>query len=375
MTDRLGASDEKGGAMPVAGAVPVAGGMQTAEAMQTAEGWFHRRATDYVEAQILFHLNQVGVLALLCTGEPQTATGFARVLRLDRKVTAALLDYLFEIDTLLDRDEDGAYSLSPFGQAVISRFSAVGEEGEPRVNMFDVRVGAYGPVWSALGGLLRGEARYGEDVQREGRFAEGGVAKLCLRFLGALTSHIDDQGARQILEVGLTGMLPRLRRRYPHGCLYGLDRSAIAVKKSADDALDEGAADITWLNIDFFDVPEWSATVKPDLPGVVYSLHLHELLARGEDAVVAALQEVRRRLPMWSVLAFEQPRLAHGDRETMPEPLWLYAQSNVLIHHLIGNGVILSREGWRQLGDRAGFAKVTDQSCDYLGYRAFSFAP
>ena len=120
--------------------------------MESPESWFHRRATFYVEAQILFHLNQAGVWSLLKKGGSHTAPQIAGSLRLDAAATDALLDYVYQVDGLLDRDEQDRYSLSEFGRKVVERFSDLkGDGGQESINMFDVRVGAYGPVWQNLG--------------------------------------------------------------------------------------------------------------------------------------------------------------------------------------------------------------------------------
>jgi hypothetical protein len=66
--------------------------------MESPESWFHRRATLYVEAQILFHLNQAGVWDRLKRGGPLTAQQIADALRLEAGPTDALLDYVFEVD-------------------------------------------------------------------------------------------------------------------------------------------------------------------------------------------------------------------------------------------------------------------------------------
>ena len=69
--------------------------------MESPESWFHNRATLYVEAQILFHLNQAGVWGLLKQGGAHTAPEIAGSLRLDPAATDALLDYVFQVDRLL----------------------------------------------------------------------------------------------------------------------------------------------------------------------------------------------------------------------------------------------------------------------------------
>src|SRR6185436_3634008 len=131
---------------------------------ESPERWFHRRATMYVEAQVLFHLNQVGVWRLLGSGQALTAAQVADSLRLDPAATDALLDYVHAVDDLLERDAAGRYSLSGFGRKVLERYSDLkAESGRPSINLFDVRVGAYGPVWQNLGRMLSRSGRYGED--------------------------------------------------------------------------------------------------------------------------------------------------------------------------------------------------------------------
>jgi hypothetical protein len=338
-------------------------------AATSPETWFHRRATSYVETQILFHLNEVGVLGLLSDGEWYTPAAIADALRLDTGAVEAVLAYVFAVDDLLERDDAGRYALSGFGRGVVERFS--GTDGA--INMFDVRVGAYGPVWANLGRILRGDGRYGQDFHRDGRYAEAGVSKLAMKFWDSLVAHVEEVGAGQIVEIGLTtGLLERLALKYPDRLMYGLDRSEVAIERVAASASANSSENVQWLQRDFFDVAGWATEVDASRSGVVYSLHVHELLARGDDALVRTLRELRKRLPGWTLLAFEQPRLPEEQRAKVSELLWLYAQSNVLIHHLIGNGRILSRDAWLQLGREAG-CNVTDRPCEYLGYRAFRF--
>ena len=71
--------------------------------------------------------------------------------------------------------------------------------------------------------------------------------------------------------------------------------------------------------------------------------------------------------------AFEQPRLNGEARHGADETLWLYAQSNVLIHHLIGNGRILPDEQWRAVFEGAGCRVESIRPVEYLGYNAYLF--
>jgi hypothetical protein len=240
--------------------------------------------------------------------------------------------------------------------------------------MFDVRVGAYGPVWQNLGRMLSGSGCYGRDFHREGRYAEDGVFKFAMKFWNSLVEQIEEFRVDSVVEVGLTtGLLEKLSESYSGYLLYGLDRSKAAIDRNAERASSKGIKNITWLHGDYFDPNGWSKDIDASHRGLVFSLHFHELIARGEEKFVDVLRAMKVSHPSWAVVAFEQPRLRHGDRASIPEALWLYSQSNILIHHLIGNGKILSRDAWIDLGYQAGCRKVTDRACNYLGYRAFVF--
>jgi hypothetical protein len=336
--------------------------------METPESWFHRRATFYVEAQILFHLNQAGVFDRLNSEGALTAAAIAESLRLDARVTETLLDYIFEVDDLLAR-EHGRYSLSEFGKKVIDRFSE-----QRSINMFDVRVGAYGPVWQNIGRMLSGDGLYGRDFHRAGKFAENGVFKLAMNFWKSLVRQVEEVEAGSVVEVGLTTvLLERLGENYPDLRLYGLDKNKQIIENNAVRASAKNLNNISWLNSDYFDLGGWCEAVDAKRKGLIYSLHFHELIAQSENKFIEALRELRTVLPNWTVVAFEQPRLPHDEKAGIPETLWLYSQSNILIHHLIGNGKILSEDAWKDLGYQAGCRNVKDRACDYLGYRAFVF--
>lgn len=343
--------------------------------MESPETWFHRRATSYVEAQVLFHLNQVGVFGLLNDEGVRSVEQIASSLALETSATAALLDYVFEVDDLLDRDESGRYALSEFGKSVVRRYSDMKADRSSRsINMFDVRVGAYGPVWQNLSRMLNGEAEYGREFHRDGRFAENGVFKLAMNFWRSLVDLIDESGPESVVELGVTsGLLERLREKYPHVSLHGLDKSRAALDETAARASEKGLAGIRLVQADYFDIDEWTKAVDRGRKGMIFSLHFHEIMARGEKEFVESLRGLKAALPDWTVVAIEQPKLPRKERSDIPEALWLYAQSNVLIHHLIGNGKVLESDAWIDLGRQAGCRSVTDRACDYLGYRAFVF--
>jgi hypothetical protein len=351
-----------------------AGPHEAAASEDAAALWFHRRATYYVEAQALFHLNQVGVFASLAQGGAFSPAELAQRHGLVEPVLASLLEYVQAVDELLEKDDAGRYRLSSRGQAIVRRFSTAQADSPPRINLFDVRVGGYGPVFCQLGKMLTGAAEYGRDFQRDGRYAEGGVRKLAMHFWPTLQRLLAELPVTQALELGLTtGILERIGVERPQLALYGLDRSAAALASAGAHAAGLRVDRIRWLHADLFQTERWLPAVHANEPGLIYSLHFHEFLAAGEARLVDWLQRLRAALPGWYVVALEQPRLPDDARATLRESQWLYAQSNVLIHHLIGNARILSHPEWLALGGAAGCTLHSDRPCDYLGYRAFVF--
>lgn len=336
------------------------------------ELWFHRLATHYVEAQALFHLNQVGVFQILETAGPLHASEIADRLGLIEHVLDSLLDYVANVDALLVRDAEHRYALGEFGRRVLERFGRR-EPGGTRYNFFDVRVGAYGSVWNGLDRLLRG-AVYGRDITRAGDAAAEAVYKLVDRIQPALAHVAAEQPTSSIVELGVsTGLLERLGAKDPTLALYGVDRSEAALGKATARAEAAGVSRVQMLKADVFSPDDFLDRIDTTRgPGIVFSVHLHEFAAGADGAqrLTRALARIAARLVGWRIVAFEQPRLPDAARETQSESQWLYAQSNVLIHHLIGNGQILSEPAWVTLLREAGCEPVTSTAIGYLGYVA-----
>ncbi len=338
------------------------------------ELWFHRISTHYVQAQILFHLNQARVFEVLRDQGPLTVQDLADKLRLDRNVADVLLRYVHGIDCLLQVDSGGRYSLSPFGQAVVERFSNSGPKIDRGINMFDVRVGCFEPVWSNLGGMLSGQVKYGVDFVRNGNFADQGIQKFSQKFWPALSRILAQVKADTAVEVGITtDLLLDIGARMPGVRPYGIDRNPIRVASAKARAKEVGLETIKYLHGDIFAPDTWIQSVGRTTSGVLYSIHFHEFIAINQHRQDGLFQALKRGLPGWYVLVFEQPRMPSSAKQDLPEALWLYSQSNILIHELIGNGRILSRADWVAAGETSGCRLILDEPCDYLGYRAFLF--
>jgi hypothetical protein len=337
---------------------------------QTAERWFHERATLYVETQILFHLNQVGVIADLANaGEARDLEALAQPRDLDRRILETLLDYVCGVDSILTRTPSG-YLLTDFGRAVIARYGKETAEGL-QVNMFDVRTGAYGPVWAKLSGLLTGDEIYGETLHRAGSFAERGLYTSAKGMAPALLEALPQRPC-SVVELGVeTGLLECVGRARPEVQLFGLDRDRDALEKCARLAAREGVEGVTWIHGDLFDPQAWAERLPRDRPGVLYTIHFHEFMAAGRDALVELVQNLIQLLPGWQLVAIEQPRLENEARGLISSSRWLYSQSNILIHHLIKNGQILSRDEWTEIFKDGGATIQKVSPAGYLDYLAF----
>lgn len=337
---------------------------------RTPEAWFHQTATAYVKAQLLHHLASCGVVALLAAEGPLAAPAIAERLGLVPTVLESMLEYVAGVDDLIVRDPEGAYALTAFGRAVVERYGRQTSAGL-RLNLFDVRVGSYGPVWAAAGDLLRGDAVYGRDVLRKGDAAAGALYTIAARMGPPLRRLVTNLGVRAAAEVGVTtGLVGTLAGAGSLRVLFGVDRSHDELARARRAAEAEGQP-VRFVQGDFFDPEPWAARLAGEGPGVLFTVHFHELAAGGAERLGAALRRLDGLLPGWYVVALEQPYPDRGAQASTPCSLWLYGWSNVLIHHLIGNGRILTDAAWTDLFGDGGARPVRSVPLDYLGYVAY----
>jgi hypothetical protein len=334
------------------------------------EAWFHRLATHYVEAQIYFHLNQCGVFQQIAGGEC-TSPAIAEKLDLDPRILDILLDYAAHIGDLICRTVENRYELTQFGHQVLSRYGKV--NGNRTIyNMFDVRIGAWGPVWANLGSLLNRSAVYGKDIHRAGQFAAEGLFKLAVPLTPAVEKTINRLEAQTIVEIGPTsGILAQLAERDPSRHYIGVDinpQSLIDAKRLAEE---RGIECIQWIHGDLFKPAEFLDRLPREGRALLFSCYFHEFLAGGADPVTRSLRSITRHPTVAGVLALEQPRLEGAGRNEYSTTQWLYAHSNVLIHHLIKNAKILTDEEWTGLLMEGGCSAVDVQPTRGFGFNAY----
>jgi hypothetical protein len=328
------------------------------------ELWFHRRASFYVEAQLLYHLNTCGVFAFLHEKGPQSVSTLADTLGLEAKPLQAVLEYLAGIGPILTQNAQDIFGLSPAGEQVLKRYSRESDSGLA-INLFDVRVGAYGPIWDGVGRLLRGESHVGVDLHRKGALAAQAVFAVGAQMAPGLGKVLAGLNADWELEFGVTtGLLSLLAEQEPARLRFGLDRKPSALEEARRQAGDVGG--LSWIQGELFDVGSWAKDLKVQSPGVFFSVHFHEFLAEGTEKVQSLLQDLARAFPGSKLVAIEQPAVS-GENELLN----LYSQSNRLIHHLVGNGHVLTTSGWTSLFEGAGLKVLSVEALDYLGYKAF----
>lgn len=341
---------------------------------QKAEDWFHVLATHYVEVQALMHLSQVGALTALFHASALSADDLAERCGLEASVLTPLLDYLVDVDEMLIKDAEGRYALTEIGFVTLRRYGREGGDGRMRFNMFDVRAGAYGPVWASLAGLMQGELTYGVDVHRSGERSEDGLVKVGGRLSRPLGDHLESLGATIAVEIGVAAQLVHAfatdKRPWRN---VGLDRNPRILERVRISAGEQGLNSLSWVEGDFFEPERWASIVGDRAqPGVLFTLHGHELLALGRERFKDGLGKLAECFPGWHLVLIEQPRLLPEQRASISTSRWLYSASNVLIHHLIGNGVILTHQGWLDLLAEAGCQCVAAPALSYLDYRAYT---
>jgi hypothetical protein len=337
--------------------------------------WYHRIGAAYVSAQIYFHLSQVGVVRYLLQQGRCSSSHIAEALNLEPKVLEDILHFVANVDVIIEKDQRNLYSFSAFGKTVIERFNRV-ENGETHFNFFDVRVGAYGPIWASLTDVLKKKSQIGVEIKRDGAFAEKGLYKLSSRFLDGLKPLLKQLAPQTIVEFGSnTGIIERIYQPNTVRKLIAIDRSAesnkSAEKRMAD--LYSAAGQIEWITADLLMQDQWHHRIPKDRKICFFSVHLHELVAQGEQKFAQMLSGLHKNFAGHDLVVLEQPHPRVADREHWTEELWLSAQALALVHHISNSGVILDVTQWTSRLESAGMKFRDSFETGYLGFKALHF--
>lgn len=339
----------------------------------TPETWFHKNCTQYVVVQMLYHLSRTGVISCIYENAPISSSELAKKMNLNEPVLESILDYIYNVEEFFTRS-NGKYGFTEFGQKILKRYGTTTTDGKHHFNFFDVRVGCYGPVWQEIGDLVTGKKTYGKEVHRAGEIAVSGLHKLTKGFVPSLSQAINELNPKAIAEMGVSsGLLPQLTKESPNLKCYGIDRSEKALKLEQEFATSEGAAPIIGVQAELFDPYCWKDNIAEKEGVLFFSIHFHEFLAQGNKVVIEFLKKMTECFPGSYVAATEQPRIPFEKKEDVSEFLWLYSNSNILIHHFIGNGKILTDKEWQSVFEEAGCKKVKVEPTNYLGYNLYLY--
>lgn len=335
------------------------------------ESFFHEVGTHYVVAEILFSLNQTTILSRLFDAGTLDLEKVCKEERLNQQVVTSLLDYLSNVTPLFEYSrEKSTVHLSEFGQKYLSRYSRRTADGSLHLNFWDVRVGGYGNVWNAVDRLSTNQLTYGVDIKREGQFAEGGVFKTANGFWPAIESTLKMLTDVDVIgEFGInSGLLKFVEQKIPQLKIMGIDKSNESIQNFKNIFGESKQIDLKYENI--LNVASWGHGLGRSGKKLFFSVHFHEFMAV-DGLVPMLMRNLKNQFDEPYILSFEQPRYDSTERENMQEHLWLYSQSNILIHHLIGNGKILSRTEWARLFESTGGRILEQKPIGYLGYEMF----
>lgn len=347
--------------------------MATEETFESPEHWYHVLGAHYICAQAYFHLNRVGAFELLLQ-RPMSAAELAQELKLDLHILSTVLEYVAMVDVFIASDGE-VFSISEFGRAIIRRYSRV-ENGASRLNMFDVRVGGFGVVWSHLAELMTAQLAYGRDIRRNNAFVESGLYKLAAKLVDPILAILDRTGTRQVIELGAnTGIADKILELRPELSVLIVDRNSANLEDAKKRIAEKGlTARARFVLTDIFHTENWLPQAADEAARpLLFSVHFHEFIKAGEPQLVTLFRRIRAAWPQAEVAILEQPRNHPGDRPQLSQTQWLYSHANVLLHHIIASGRILFNEEWVQLLAQAQLRLLSRAPTNYLGFEVLHF--
>jgi len=310
----------------------------------------------YATCCCLWSLLETGVLDRLLEADEVTLDALAEEGGLDRHVLESILTYLDGAS--LVRMEEGRVRALP----ELRRLTA-----EPR-GFFELTY-AYEPIFHRLTDMLRGQARYPDDVDRLGKYVGRGSGQLCRTLpYPVLVDMLRRHGARKVLDLGCGDLaflffaceaLPEVR------CV-GIDIDPPTVAYAREVLTSSPYADrIDLAEADMFDLAA-VAQQHPDVDAVTAVDTYHEYLAEGEAKVVGLLTRLRETFPNALLYVGEFCKQPHDRLRRHPTAF--------LEHHLyhdLTNQVITDAAGWRRIFGEAGLEILDEKIFDIVGHGYF----
>jgi phenylpyruvate C(3)-methyltransferase len=275
---------------------------------------------------------------------------YAAVRGLDPAVLRPLCDYLFALK-ILDK-ENGRFTLSGRGRFVTKSLRGMFESAY-----------AYEDVLHNLEPLVRGQKRYGVDVDRNPEFTARGSGEGGRLFTFPLVSDlIAKRGLKTVLDLacGDAPFLIDLCRRNPEVRAYGVDLAPEAIDFGNERVREAGLQDrIRLVAGDMFEIGRVADQFES--VDVVTSFYgFQELLAEGREKVIGLLDTYRRVFPGVTFIICEIPKYAPEELRRRPGGMLEYQLWHALTHQRLA-----TREEWMDLWRESGIREVEEH---YLGF-------
>ena len=320
--------------------------------LQANAGSLKKYVRPYAVIDCLVALEEVGLLAKLCSGDVVDIDAQPGV---DRTVLETVLEYLFEND-LLRRTGGSRYAVRDrrrFEVTLDALYACL----------------AYREPGHFMGRLLGGQSRYGSDVARSDRYDAIASATLTSKFsYGFARSLIQRSGADSLLDIGCgTGQfLSYLAENGFTGMLYGMDH--------AEEAIAEGkASQCQRDNVELFvgdalrlkDSAQRSGVRSVALVSFMFVLHEFD-----DQMVKAILASIADAFPQARILLIELiDRTSDELRRTRETTVF----PELKLVHRLSNQVLRTREQWVSLLAASGYGVAAQRRNDIANHVGFLF--
>jgi len=310
----------------------------------------------YAVCSCLWALLETGVLDRLLAPAPVEQDALLSGGRLDRHVLESILNYLDGLS--LVRVEGGRVRAMPRLRRLMA---------EPR-GFFELTY-AYEPILAALRGLLTGEARYPQDVQRLGKYVGRGSGQLCRTLpYPVLADMLRRHGARAVLDLGCGDLafLLFLCEAMPGVRAVGVDIDLPTVAYAREVLAQASCGGrIEVRRADMFDL-QAVARDHPEVDAVTAVDTYHEYLSQGEEKVVGLMRQLKTQFPRALLYVGEFCKQPHERLRRRPTAF--------LEHHLyhdLTNQTIETAARWRAMFAAAGLQIVEQKVFDIVGHGYF----
>jgi SAM-dependent methyltransferase len=294
---------------------------------------------DMISAMNLCHvvhaLASTPLLARIRNGQNDSANGLFS--GMDRAVSEQMLRYLVLRGVL--EEWHGSYVLTRKGAMLTSEIALA------RLGFY---VEAYGPVLRKIPDLMRGDAVYGVDVERDGGPLSRHSGTIFAKYYTPVVLAAMHAGnAKQILDLGCGSgrLLLDACLQDPDITGVGLDIAPDAIEFARELAREHGLEErLSFVVADAFDPAGWPDVCKQaDLISAVGVLHEH--LRDGQDAVVRILDAYATMLRGDRMMLIGEPEPHFDDKENDSDFL--------LVHMLTAQGLPAARDVWLDIFDRS----------------------